>query len=111
MRRQLELTELSLQVLAALALYGPLGGAELATRLALSRGSVSSLLTELDARNLVRITPDSRDRRRRTAHLTATGQQLVAEFVELAERALGAAPEPPPAGGREPPTSRSVARS
>jgi DNA-binding MarR family transcriptional regulator len=88
-RREFALNELPLQVLSALALYGPLGGTEIATRLALSRGSVSSLLADLAARGLVTTVADARDRRRRTAQLTPAGQGVVADFIERAARALG----------------------
>lgn len=87
-RRELELNELPLQVLAALALYGPLGGAELATRLALSRGSVSSLIADLTARGLIVTASDAGDRRRRIAHLTPAGQKVVERFLDLAGKAL-----------------------
>jgi DNA-binding MarR family transcriptional regulator len=87
-RRELELNELPLQVLAALAFYGPLGGAELAARLALSRGSVSSLIADLTARGLIVTASDAGDRRRRIAHLTPAGQKVVERFLDLAGKAL-----------------------
>lgn len=85
----LDLSELPLQVLAALVLEGPLGVAALAERLALSKGSVSSTLKRLrDAGLAVEVAPRDMDRRRKLVNVSEQGRAVVERLAVAAEEAL-----------------------
>lgn len=70
------------QALGALDGEGaPLSPGEVAERLLLTPGSVTSLLDTLERRGLVRRSPDPEDRRRVLVSITEAGRRLVDQFV------------------------------
>jgi DNA-binding MarR family transcriptional regulator len=70
-----------LQILIALRLAAGMTVNELVETLTLGQGTVSTGLSILEDRGLVKAKSDPDDRRRRRQQLTAAGEQTVARFV------------------------------
>ena len=58
----------------------------LADRLGMTRGAISKLADRLIAKDLIKRTASSEDRRQQTLSLTAAGRELVPALAELADR-------------------------
>ena len=63
-------------ILVRLERFGPLRGTDLAGRLVMDRSTLGHLLRPLEARGLVALGVDDRDKRRRPVTLTAAGRDL-----------------------------------
>jgi len=88
----------ALQVLVALYLQPGLIVADLVEQLLLAQGTVSTALTRLQRRGLVRAISDRDDARRQRQQITPEGRRLVGRFaVKARERvdASGGAPSGP----------------
>jgi len=72
--------ETDLMALGNLAARGPMGAAELATRLGVSRSSVTALIDRLEAADLVARHPDPTDRRRLRLVVTGHGEDVIGKI-------------------------------
>lgn len=70
-------------VLNQLAINGPAGVRDLATRLGISHASISETRQSLEGAGYIRATPDPQDARRRVLALSPAGEALVARLRPL----------------------------
>jgi DNA-binding MarR family transcriptional regulator len=79
LEREHGVTGAQLALLRLVAEWGPaIALADLRSRLVMHPATLGQLLDRLAARDLVTITPDPHDRRRRLVELTATGRRTIA---------------------------------
>jgi len=82
------LTPTQLGVLEALLHLGPLGQRVLGDKLLMSGGNITTVVDNLEARDLVRRERSSHDRRHVTVHLTPEGRRLIAKVFPNHVRAI-----------------------
>jgi DNA-binding MarR family transcriptional regulator len=59
---------------------------DLAARVGMTKQSMGYLVDQMQATDLVKVTPDPNDRRAKTVRLTTRGKQVVATGIELSKR-------------------------
>lgn len=84
--RPFGITNWQFSLLMSLNRPSPPNVGAIAETLAMDRTSVTAALKSLGARKLVKVTPDPDDRRSRRVALTARGESLLAEAVEVWKR-------------------------
>ncbi len=98
---RLQMTISEMIALSDLAEFGPMRAGDLAQRIGLTTGSVTTLLDRLEGRGYLRRTRPSSDRRTVLIELTHTGEELIMPIFDALERVVrSAASEVEPAGAK-----------